>query len=80
VERGSETADSGREDAGAADLVLAREASEALEPAFQGLALVEPGVTMDGSGGEVFGVAEGSEGDFEGVMGLAMLEAAWSWV
>ena len=80
MERGSEIADSGREDAGAADLVLARETSEALEPAFPGLALVEPGVTMDGSGGEVFGVAEGSMWGFEGVMGLVMLDAAGPWV
>jgi hypothetical protein len=77
VGRGSETADSGGENTEAAELALAY---EALEPDTKGLKLVEPGVTMDGSGGEVFGVAEGSEGDFEGVMGLAMLEAAWYWV
>jgi hypothetical protein len=77
VERGSETADSGREGTEAAELALAY---EALEPDTKGLKLVEEGVTMDGNEDEVVAVTGGVKLGSEGVMGLVMLDAAGSWV
>jgi hypothetical protein len=77
VERGSETADSGREGTEAAELALAY---EALEPDTKGLKFVEVGVTMDGNEDEVVAVTGGVKSGSEGVMGLVMLDAAGSWV
>jgi hypothetical protein len=77
VERGSETADSGREGTEAAELALAY---EALEPDTKGLKLVEVGVMMDGNEDEVVAVTGGVKSGSEGVMGLVMLDAAGFWV
>jgi hypothetical protein len=77
VERGSETADSGREGTEAAELALAY---EALEPDTKGLKLVEVGVMMDGNEDEGVAVTGGVKSGSEAVMGLVMLDAARPWV
>jgi hypothetical protein len=52
---------------------------ESLEPGANESGSVEKGVAMNGSEDEVVAVTGGVKSGSEGVMGLAMLDAAWSW-